>query len=136
MFNVGMPAKAPMLLEADFYIHELHPVNFFGNTVHITTTHVCTVIVILALMILTLCLRHAFFKAEREGKMTAASTIVEMGVDALTHFVEDSLGKKNAKPYINYIGVLFLYIFFSVAATSPAVLCLAFMKGAYPRSHM
>lgn len=100
------------LNEADFYIKELFPINFFGQTVHITTTHVCTVIVILAIMILTLFLRHAFFKAEREGRMTTASTLVEMGVDALTRFVEDALGKDGAKKYINYIGVLFLYIFF------------------------
>ena len=100
------------LNEADFYIKELFPINFFGQTVHITTTHVCTVIVILAIMILTLFLRHAFFKAEREGRMTTASTLVEMGVDALTRFVEDALGKDGAKKYINYIGVLFMYIFF------------------------
>ena len=96
------------LNEADFYIKELFPINFFGQTVHITTTHVCTVIVILAIMILTLFLRHAFFKAEREGRMTTASTLVEMGVDALTRFVEDALGKDGAKEYINYVGVLFL----------------------------
>lgn len=100
------------LNEADFYIKELFPINFFGQTVHITTTHVCTVIVILAIMILTLFLRHAFFKAEREGRMTTSSTLVEMGVDALTRFVEDALGKDGAKKYINYIGVLFMYIFF------------------------
>lgn len=100
------------LNEADFYIKELFPINFFGQTVHITTTHVCTVIVILAIMILTLFLRHAFFKAEREGRMTTASTLVEMGVDVLTRFVEDALGKDGAKKYINYIGVLFMYIFF------------------------
>ena len=100
------------LNEADFYIKELFPINFFGQTVHITTTHVCTVIVILSIMILTLFLRHAFFKAEREGRMTTASTLVEMGVDALTRFVEDALGKDGAKKYINYIGVLFMYIFF------------------------
>ena len=100
------------LNEADFYIKELFPINFFGQTVHITTTHVCTVIVIMAIMILTLFLRHAFFKAEREGRMTTASTLVEMGVDALSRFVEDALGKDGAKKYINYIGVLFMYIFF------------------------
>ena len=103
----------PVILEdADFYIHEFYPVDFFGTTVHITTTHIYTIIVVAVIMILTLFLRHAFFKAEREGRMTTASTLVEMGVDALTHFVEDSLGKKGAKHYINYIGVLFLYIFF------------------------
>ena len=101
-----------ILHEADFYVHELYPVDFFGNTVHITTTHVCTVIVILAIMALTLFLRHAFFKAEREGRMTTASTIVELGVDTLTNFVEGAMGKKNAVNYINYIGVLFIYILF------------------------
>lgn len=109
--SLGMPTLQEA--EADFYIHELYPLDFFGTTVHITTTHVCTVIVIAALMILTLFLRHAFFKAEREGRMTTASTIVEMGVDALTSFVESALGKKAATKYINYIGVLFLFIFFS-----------------------
>ncbi len=111
MFTGVASLPMPTLNEADFYIHELVPVDFFGTTVHITTTHVCTVIVVIVIMILTLFLRHAFFKAEREGKMTAASTIVEMGVDALTHFVEDALGKKAATRYINYIGVLFMYIF-------------------------
>lgn len=103
----------PVLREADFYIHEYVPVNFFGETVHLTTTHICTVIVVCVIILLTLYLRHAFFKAEREGKMTVASTIVEMGVDALTHFVEDAMGKEGAKKYINYLGVLFIYIFFS-----------------------
>ena len=107
------PAVAPTTLrEADFYVHEFGSIDFFGSTVHITTTHICTIIVVAVLMILTLVLRHCFFKAEREGKMTTASTLVEMGVDMLTHFVEDSMGKKGAKKYINYIGVLFLYIFF------------------------
>ena len=112
MLTGGTSLGMHTLQEADFYVHELYPVNFFGETVHITTTHVCTVIVIAALMILTLFLRHAFFKAEREGRMTTASTLVELGVDALTGFVESALGKKGAKHYINYIGVLFLYIFF------------------------
>ena len=113
MLNVGSSIGGTTLREADFYIHHLLPVDFFGEEVYITTTHVCTVIVILALMILTLFLRHAFLKAEREGRMTTASTIVELGVDTLTHFVEDTIGKKGAVHYINYIGVLFLFIFFS-----------------------
>ncbi len=107
------PTPGPVIVQdADFYVHEFFPVDFFGTTVHITTTHICTVIVVAVIMIVTLILRHGFFKAEREGKMTTVSTLVEMGVDALTHFVEDSMGKKGAKKYINYIGVLFMYIFF------------------------
>ncbi len=112
MYTVGAPLQTQIYLEPDFYIHELYPIEFFGTQVYITTTHICTVIIIAALMILTVCLRRAFFKAEAAGKMTTASTIVEMGVDALNNFVEGTLGKKGAKHYINYIGVLFLYIFF------------------------
>ena len=108
----GPNELVPISNDADFYIHELIPLEFGGTTVHITTTHVCTIIVVLVLMVLTLVLRHAFFKAEREGKMTTLSTIVELGVDTLVHFVEGSMGKKGAKHYINYIGALFLYIFF------------------------
>ena len=109
---ISTVAAPTTLREADFYVHEFGSIDFFGSTVHITTTHICTIIVVVVLMVLTLCLRHSFFKAEREGKMTTASTLVEMGVDMLTRFVEDSMGKKGAKKYINYIGVLFLYIFF------------------------
>ena len=110
---MGMPHPVVLAEEqgADFYVHELYPIDFFGTTVHITTTHVCTVIVILAIMILTLLARHFFFKAEREGRMTTVSTIVELAVDTLINFVEGTMGKKGARKYINYIGVLFLYIF-------------------------
>ena len=108
----GHIGAAEITRDADFYIHQLYPVNFFGNTVYITTTHVCTVIIMMALMIFTLVARHSFMKAEREHRMTTLSTIVELGVDMLNKFVGGTLGKAAGK-YTNYIGVLALYIFFS-----------------------
>lgn len=112
---VGHVGAAEIHKEADFYIHKLYPVNFFGNTVYITTTHVCTIIIMTVLMIFTLVARHSFMKAEREHKMTTLSTIVELGVDTLNKFVGGTLGKAAGK-YANYIGVLALYIFFSNTA--------------------
>ena len=100
----------------DFYIHQLYPINFFGHTVYITTTHICTVIVMIVIMIFALCARRSFLKAEATGRMTTLSTITEMGVDLLTHFVTETMGKKTAKKYITYIGVLFMFIFFSNTA--------------------
>ena len=97
----------------DFYIHMLFPLNIFGHTVYITSTHVCTIILMLALMIFTVVARTCYLKAVKAGKPTSFSTIIEMGVDLLIRFVEDTLGSKAAKHYITYIGVLFLYIFFS-----------------------
>lgn len=106
--NVG-----PILHDADFYIHELYPINFFGTTVYITTTHVCTCLVVLVLMIFTLVARRSVLRSVRENKPSTLSTIVEMGVDMLTRFVEGVMGKAAAKKYVTYIGVLFLYIFVS-----------------------
>jgi F-type H+-transporting ATPase subunit a len=100
MFTGGIINSGPILQEADFYIHELYPISFFGTTVAV-------------LMIFTLVARHSVNRAVREGRQNTLSTIVEMGVDALTGFVEGVMGKAAAKRYITYIGVLFLYIFIS-----------------------
>ncbi len=108
--GIGSTA-APILYDADFYIHELYPINFFGTTVYITTTHVCTVLVMAALMIFTLVARRSVLRAEKEGKPSTLATIVEMGVDMLIRFVESVMGKSAAKRYVTYMGVLFLYIF-------------------------
>ena len=113
--NIGITPEMPLVAskEADFYIHELYPVNFFGNTVYITTTHVCTLIVMAAIIVFAICARRSFMKAEATGKMTTLSTITEIGIDTLTHFVTDTMGKKTAKKYITYIGTIFLFIFVS-----------------------
>ena len=108
----GVTGGATVLKEADFYIHQLYPINFFGSTVYITTTHICTIIVMAVLMIFTLVARHCFMKAEREHRMTTFSTLIEIGVDALNKFVSGTMGERVAKKYANYIGVLALYIFF------------------------
>ena len=109
----GGMGGATITRDADFYIHELFPINFFGSTVYITTTHVCTIIIMVALMIFALAARRSVLKAEREHKMTTFSTLVELGVDALNKFVSGTMGERVAGKYANYIGVLALYIFFS-----------------------
>ncbi len=97
----------------DFYIHQLFPLNIFGHTVYITSTHVCTIILMAVLMIFTLVARSRYLKSVKLGRPTSFTTLLEMGVDLLIHFVEDAFTVKYAKPYITYIGVLFLYIFCS-----------------------
>lgn len=97
--------------EPDFYIKELYPLDFFGNTVYITTTHVCTLIVIVTILCLTIAARRAVFKAgDKPGKF---ATGVEMVISLLISFVNSSMGKKPGKKYINYIGTLFLFVLLS-----------------------
>lgn len=96
--------------DLDFFIHELLPVDFFGNTVYITTTHVCTFIVFVTIIILALFARKAVLKTtDVPGKF---ATGVEFAISTLLGFVDGSMGKAGKK-YINYIGTLFIFVLFS-----------------------
>lgn len=107
----GIAMGADMISrEPDFYIHELLPVNFFGTTVYITTTHVCTLIIFLTIMIVAFLARQAVLKEkDNPGKF---ATGVELAVDMLLKFVNGTMGQAG-KNYINYIGALFVYVLLS-----------------------
>ena len=94
----------------DFYIHELYPIDFFGTTVYITTTHICTLIVLVTIAILALCARRSVMKTKDvPGKF---ATGVEIAISTLINFVNGTMGK-SGKKYINYIGTLFIFVFLS-----------------------
>ncbi len=102
--------RIPIRREADFFIHELVPVKFFGSTVHITTTHVCSAIIIVTIVILAICARNSVLK--HQDNPTKFSAGVEVVIETLLKFVHGSMGKAG-KNYINYIGTIFIYIFLS-----------------------
>lgn len=97
--------------QPDFYIKELFPINFFGNTVYITTTHVCTLIVVAVIVLLTIAARASVMK--KSAKPSLFATGVEMVIEVLVSFVDSTMGSKPGKKYINYIGTLFLFVFLS-----------------------
>lgn len=96
--------------EVDFMIHGYYKLNFFGSEVYITTTHVCLLIVCLALVVLGLAVRH---------KMKHASTVP----DGLQNFAEfyvemlDGIVRGNMfghwRKYANYILTIFMFILFA-----------------------
>ena len=94
----------------DFYIHELYPIDFFGTTVYITTTHICTLIVLVTIAILALCARRSVMKTKDVPSKFA--TGVEIAISTLINFVNGTMGKAGKK-YINYIGTLFIFVFLS-----------------------
>lgn len=98
--------------DADFFIHELVPVEFFGTTVHITSTHICTVIVMLVIAFIAFTGRHAVLHPKHGDVPSLYGTAVELAVSALLSFVNSAMGK-GGKKYINYIGALMLYVFLS-----------------------
>lgn len=104
----------PMVLAADtdvdFSIHHLLAYKFMGQTVYITTSHVCGFIIIVAIMIFALVARRKIMHAKEIP--TGLQNVVEFAVETLQGFVDSSMGK-HGKKYINYIGTLFLFVLLS-----------------------
>jgi len=96
--------------ELDFFIHEVFGYELFGQTFYITTTHVCMLIVMLVIIAFCVAVNIAIRKAKEipEGILNVA----EMAVDAIDNMVAGVMGK-NAKPFANYIGTIFIFIFLS-----------------------
>lgn len=96
--------------EIDFMIHGVFSYDFFGNTVWITTTHMCMLIVLMVLIIFGFFARRAMLKAEEVP--TGFQNVVELIVEKLDGMVDATMGK-NGKNFKNYIGTIFIFILIS-----------------------
>ena len=94
----------------DFMIHGLFSYELFGQTFWITTSHVCTLIVMLILtgfaLAVNIKMRHA---AEVPGTF---QNIAELMVEKLDDMVYGTMGRRG-KGFANYIGTIFLFILLS-----------------------
>ncbi len=106
----GLPMIAHEAESPDFYVHMLCPLKFFGTTVYITTTHVCTLIVFVTILCIAIAGRRSVLK--HKDSPTKFGAGVELAIDVLLKFVNGTMGKA-AKHYINYVGALFAFVFFS-----------------------
>ena len=96
--------------EADFMIHGLLKLNFFGQEVYLTTTHVSLLIICVALIILAVVVRLKL--KDTEGKPSGFQNAIELVVEMLDGMVYSSMGKKGI-PFRNYISILFVFILIS-----------------------
>ena len=91
--------------EVDFMIHGVFSYELFGQTVWITTTHVCVLIVML---IITGCCIAANRAVKHATEVPGAfQNVVEMIVEML------GVMGKQAVRFRNYIGTIFIFIFIS-----------------------
>lgn len=94
----------------DFMIHGIFSYEFFGNTVWITTTHVCVLIVLLVICTFALAANRAMKHAKEVPD--SFQNIAEMVVEMLDNMVKNVMGK-NAAKFSNYIGTIFIFILIS-----------------------
>jgi F-type H+-transporting ATPase subunit a len=96
--------------DIDFMIHGVFQYELFGQTVWITTTHVCLFIVIVMIMIFCLCANRAVKHATEVP--TGFQNVAELVVEMLDNMITGVMGK-NGKAFANYIGTLFIFILLS-----------------------
>lgn len=94
----------------DFMIHGLISYKFFGQTVWITTTHVC-LLIIMAILIIFSIIVNAKFKYASDVPGTFQN-IVEMIVELLEGIVHGVMGEHTHK-FVNYISTIFVFILLS-----------------------
>ncbi|MCM1103650.1 MAG: F0F1 ATP synthase subunit A [Clostridium sp.] len=103
-----------ILLSSDvtesFMIKGVFKYTVFGQEVWITTTHVCMLIIMLALMVFALCVNRALKHASEVP--TGLQNVAELIVEKLDGMVKNSMGK-HAKVFGNYIGTIFIFILLS-----------------------
>ena len=94
----------------DFMIHGVFSYEIFGQTVWITTSHVCILIVMLVLMGFALAANRAMKRAtEVPGTF---QNVVELIVEMLDNMANGVMGKY-AVAFRNYIGTIFIFILVS-----------------------
>ena len=96
--------------DIDFMIHGVFSYELFGQTVWITTTHVCVLIVFLIIIGFCIAANRAVKHAtEVPG---AFQNVVELIVEMLDGMVGGVMGKQAVR-FQNYIGTIFIFILFS-----------------------
>lgn len=93
--------------DVDFMIKGYLKLTLFGNEVYVTTTHVCTLIVVVLLLVLGLIVNRKMKKAK--DVPDTLQNIAEMYVEMLDNIVAENMGKAWIK-YANYILTIFLFI--------------------------
>lgn len=96
--------------EVDFMIHGVFSYELFGQTVWITTTHVCVLIVMLIIIGFCIAANRAIKHAtEVPGGF---QNVVELIVEKLDGMIGGVMGRQAVR-FRNYIGTIFIFIFIS-----------------------
>lgn len=92
-----------------FMIQLLKEFKIGNTTLHITTTHVCMVIITLIIMIFALVVNYKVKKANADDTPGTIQNIAELIVETVDNMVKGIMGT-NAKRFVNYITTLFIFV--------------------------
>lgn len=93
--------------DIDFMIHGVFSYELFGQTLWITTSHVCIAVVFLVLLVFIFAANRAIKKGSEVP--TGFQNVVELIVEKLDGMVSTTMGA-SAPAFRNYIGTIFIFI--------------------------
>ena len=93
--------------DIDFMIHGVFSYELFGQTLWITTSHVCIAVVFLVLLLFIFAANRAIKKGTEIP--TGFQNVVELIVEKLDGMIDSTMGK-SAPAFRNYIGTIFIFI--------------------------
>ncbi len=98
--------------DIDFFIHNLWkmPFKFLGQTVYITSSHCCILIIMLIMIIFGIVARIKLKKATEQPD--GFQNVIELIVEMLDGMVASTMGKW-APRFVNYISTIFIFILMS-----------------------
>lgn len=94
---------------ADFSIKYLQEVHLFGQTFHLTTTHVGLAIVSIVLVVLAIMVNRKIAKSKPEDTPGMLVNIFELAIEMLDNMVKGTMGS-NAKRFRNWITTIFMFV--------------------------
>lgn len=97
--------------DIDFMVHGIFSYELFGQTLWITTTHVCALIVILILLIFSIAANRAMKRATEIP--SGFQNVLELIVEMLDDMVYGAMGKIAGPKFVNYISTIFIFILLS-----------------------
>ena len=99
--------------EVDFGIEGFWQINFFGQKVWLTTSHVSMLIILVLLIGFAIVANIVIRKANPNQVPGKFLNFIELIVETLDKMTLSSMGTKHGHKFQNYIGTLFIFILFS-----------------------
>ncbi len=93
---------------ADFTIKRLHPIELFGYTFYLTSTHVALVIVSTVLIILAVIVNRKVMKMDADDTPGGLVNVFELAVEAVDNMVQGIMGR-HGKKFRNYIATVMIF---------------------------
>lgn len=113
VLNQGMQGMKLMLSstpDLDFFIEGYSKFNLFGQTLYITTTHVCLTIVFVILVIFAIVANRTIKKADPTKPPKGFLNVVELLVETVDKLLVSNMGPTHGPRFANYVGSLFAFL--------------------------